>query len=518
MSVLNTEAIKKPFERQGIIHDLAGHPVVAETAQWRLNTATDAMVVNWDLFPLSSAAILDCAVRFIRTVIETQAPSSVYNTFSGIRFALQSASFKAADRADAVIPVEVFQELQGNDHAWRAHYVRQWYEYGVLQGYPNFSKDVLLIAERMRVGGNPKGEAVLSMDPEEGPLTDLEISGLLAALRAAGNTAALSLQQRAALWLSIAFGPNPMQMALLREEDLVVLRDEGGTTFYQLQVPRHKKGHEAVRTDFRRRPLDPELGELLLALFKENATRRAGLSDEILVGIKPVFQSPRVRTSVFGGPLHEYATHMSGSTFGRLVSDAIGALGVVSHRTGRSLSVSPRRLRYTLATRLVKEDVSKREVADLLDHSDLQNVQVYFDLKSDIVVKLDKATAMALGPIAQAFMGKVVPNAEAAVRGTDPASKVAVHDKEQAAVREVGTCGSFAFCRLAAPVACYTCSSFQPWMDGPHDILLDDLLKTRQRKQDAGMDGRMVTMMDHTIIAIADVITRIDTMREGTPT
>jgi hypothetical protein len=394
--------------------------------------------------------------------------------------------------------------------------VRQWYLYGADNGYQNFSADVAFEIEQLRIGGNTKGQAVLSMDPEDGPLSDLEVRALLNALRASEVSGLLPIQEKAALWLSIALGPNPMQMALLEEEDLKVFTDGQGATFHQLDVPRHKKGNVQPRSDFRRRSLNAEIAGVVEQLIEENKALRAQVPSGSESGKRPLFLRVKPRADLAGGPLDEYRHHVSSAEFSRMVVAAVDALCVMSHRTGRPLKANSRRLRYTFATRLVKEGVSKREIADLLDHSDLQNVQVYFDVKSDIVPKLDKALALALGPMAQAFMGKVVKDRSEAVRGEDPAAEVAVPDRENRAMREVGTCGSFAFCRLSAPVACYTCASFQPWMDGPHDLLLDDLLKERERKESAGLDGRMVTLMDDTIVAIADVITRIEAMK-GVP-
>jgi hypothetical protein len=66
-----------------------------------------------------------------------------------------------------------------------------------------------------------------------------------------------------------------------------------------------------------------------------------------------------------------------------------------------------------------------------------------------------------------------------------------------------------------APVACYTCGSFQPWKDGPHQILLERLLADRDRRIAAGGDGRFVSIHDATILAVADVITRIEAAREA---
>jgi hypothetical protein len=172
--------------------------------------------------------------------------------------------------------------------------------------------------------------------------------------------------------------------------------------------------------------------------------------------------------------------------------------------------VTTRRLRYTFATRLVREGVGKLEVADLLDHTDTQNVQVYFDIKSDIVEHLDKAVALALAPLAQAFMGALVSGPEHAIRGDDPRSSVAVVGGSPTKLEGLGNCGSYGYCGLLAPIACYTCRSFQPWIDAPHHLVLDELLSERERREKAGLDGRMVSMMDNTICAVAEVITRID--------
>lgn len=178
--------------------------------------------------------------------------------------------------------------------------------------------------------------------------------------------------------------------------------------------------------------------------------------------------------------------------------------------------MTTRRLRYTFATRLVREGVPKLEVADLLDHTDTQNVQVYFDIKSDIVEHLDRAMAMALAPMAQAFMGTLVRDQTEAVRGGDPESGIATVAGTPGHVEKLGNCGSFSFCGAMAPIACYTCRSFQPWMDAPHGMILDDLIKDRERKVAAGLDGRMVSMHDTTISAIAEVILRIDQAKGAT--
>ncbi len=500
------------FPSQGTIYDRAGMPVDASGWEWLMNDVTGRNRLSWKKFPLHNWSILEASVCFIRNMIETRGPMNAKNAFEQLTMiAGKSSVLQDASENGTTIPFSLFSEMRATlgDGAWLLHHVRRWYCWAADNGFENFDADVAFEAEQMRIGGNAKGQAVLSLDPEEGPLDDLEIVALLNALRKATKEGQISLQEQAAVWLCVAFGSNPLQPALMREEDVKVIAGDGGEVqFVHVDIPRMKKGDAMRREAFRRRPVNEEIGKVLLALIDENRRRRG---EE---GWNPDFAFAlfaRVRPSLLSeGPLREYAMHLTPQEFSVLLKKAVDKLGVVSHRTSEPMNVSTRRLRYTFATRLVNEGVPKREIADLLDHTDLQHVQVYFDVRSDIVRPLDRAVALALGPIAQAFLGKLVGSERAALRGDDPSSRVAVVDDEAAVVRAVGTCGSYGFCGLMSPVACYTCGSFQPWMDGPHQLLLDRLLADRERRRAAGRDGRIVAIYDATILAIADVVARID--------
>lgn len=499
---------------QGIVIDAAGLPIDCSGMVWRLNNAAAVKLVDWARWQIRSEFVLQATVQFLRHMVETQSPSSVRNAFKSLLLLQASESFIEADKRDVELPFALFSELRAllGHQTWRLHYVRQWYGWCANFGYPNFSTDVAFEADQLRIGGNRKGHAVLSADPEEGPLSDLELAALLTNLRAAWGTDRLSLDQQAALWLCVALGPNPMQMALLAEEDVIRHLDGDAIAFVHLQVPRMKKRDTEVRGSFRTRQLNQEISDVILALIERDRDNTQAEGD-FGPRSRPIFKRNTLRRDLVGGPLDRYAWHLSAGEFSNLVQDAVTALGVLSPRTGRPLSVTTRRLRYTFATRLVREGVSKLEIADLLDHTDTQNVQVYFDIKSDIVEHLDKAIALALAPLAQAFMGTLVPDAKHAVRGDDPRSGVAVVGGSPTKLEGLGNCGSYGFCGLMAPIACYTCRSFQPWIDAPHHLVLDELLSERERREKAGLDGRMVTMMDHTICAVAEVITRIDAQK-----
>ena len=506
-----SQTADKNFPSQGTLIDLSGQRVDASDWVWQISSPGMQISLDWSDLKIECSTILAATVAYVADLIRHRSFDTVRNTFTNLKLLRRSASFANADRHRSIIPFEFFIEIRdtlSHDTNYRLHYLRQWYRYCCDLGAASFCEEVAFLLEQKVVGGNKKGQAVLSLDPEEGPLNDLEITALLNGLRAARETGSLDTGELAALWLCVALGGNPLQFALLREEDVTVL-EEDGQRFVQIRVPRIKKRSESHRSEFRQRKLTAEIGQVVLDLMDESRRAREQASWSDPLHAFALF--PRADARSDGDP--EYARHLYAREFAALVRRAVQRLNVISPRTGRILAATPRRLRYTYATRLVREGVSKRELADLLDHTDLQNVQVYFDIKSDIVVSLDAAMAMSLGPIAQAFLGKVVRGEHEATRGEDPSSRIRVADKANARTEAVGTCGQYSFCGLLAPVACYTCVHFQPWVDGPHHVLLGELLDLRGKRAEAGQDGRMIAMYDATILAIGDVISRIEGAR-----
>ena len=125
----------------------------------------------------------------------------------------------------------------------------------------------------------------------------------------------------------------------------------------------------------------------------------------------------------------------------------------------------------------------------------------------DIVKRIDKAVALQVAPIAQAFLGLIVKDETKARRGEDRSSRVC------SAGGNVGTCGSYGFCGALAPIACYTCSHFQPWLDGPHELVLDDLLRERDSVRDTTGDLKIASVNDRLILAVSNVVTRCNAMK-----
>ena len=164
--------------------------------------------------------------------------------------------------------------------------------------------------------------------------------------------------------------------------------------------------------------------------------------------------------------------------------------------------INPTRFRYTLGTNLGREGHGELVIAEALGHSDTQNVGVYVRNSPEIVERLDKAVAIQLAPIAQAFQGLLIPSERDARRGSDRNSRISNGEVS------FGNCGSYGFCSASAPVACYTCSFFQPWLDGPHESFLDHLIEERDAVFEQMGDIKIAAVNDRLILAVSDVVDR----------
>jgi hypothetical protein len=149
-------------------------------------------------------------------------------------------------------------------------------------------------------------------------------------------------------------------------------------------------------------------------------------------------------------------------------------------------------------------------IAELLDHSDTQHVGVYVGSVPEIAERIDRAVAMTLAPLAQAFSGVLIADESEATRAGDSTSRIVDYRTDQS--KPIGSCGQHSFCDFNAPIACYTCANFEPWIDGPHEALLARLISERDRLAST-TDKRIAAINDRTILAVAQVIQLCESAR-----
>ena len=477
------------IELPALTIDTAGHPVDLRGRKWRVNSAESSTTsINWELLAgCDESAVSALKVHIVR-LIETASPPYAITTFQYI------ASFLRALRDEGRSPATVslasllwyLERLRKKRSGYQFHHIRQWYRASTDRFLDGFDDEVLFALSDLRIEGNAKGFAVLSADPDEGPLSEFEEAALRRALMRDDGP----IEKRTALWLAFAFGVNPANLALLREEDFEVHQFDGDTpAAYFLNIPRIKKRLPA-RTEFKKRYVDQPLAAIIEELIVRN--RRIAAEDRV----RPLFRLAAPRPTLAGGPLETYAFHPTANMITDAIRECVARLGVVSPRTQKPLAVTSRRLRYTFASKMVRQGIAARDLAELLDHTDTQNVQVYYRADARFVERLDATIAQHIGPTVRAFMGQVVDR-----------NGVAVDLIPYRDLPDLGQCGASFACGLSPHKNCYTCTKFRAFVDGPHVAVLDSLVNERNELLGAGHE-RIAEQLDETILAVGELIAK----------
>lgn len=382
-----------------------------------------------------------------------------------------------------------------------------WHDYG----FPGVSKDVVDLLQGWRIQGNEKGAAVASGCPETGPYTDLEIAALLDWANMAVANKALAFEDYAYLLTLAMTARRPVQIAALRGKDLIQTTS-GGIRQFKLNCPRAKQRGIGFRESFRSLAIIEDLFLVLQQQHRQSVIaveRKIGahlgaeLAAEVPVFInrqtlKDISETAHVKGILSGSTpdrLHATTGWLAGS-----LERCARASTARSERTGEFIRLSATRFRHTRGTKLRREGFGPFVIAELLDHSDIQNVKVYTENTAKEAVIINELVGPQLAPFAQACLGRLVKSERDAIRGDDPRSRVP-NDQQH----PVGTCGNYGFC-ASGYRACYTCYHFQPWIDGPHEEVLADLYREKERARDAACADVVINANDQLILAVEHCI------------
>lgn len=373
---------------------------------------------------------------------------------------------------------------------------RKWHSLGI----PGVTEGASRLLDGLRLPGMVKGVSVLTLDPISGPLNDLEFEAVLAASKEAFGSGRWNLHDYVMVMLFISLGQRPTQYAALKVRDVSRSTGKDGTVVYSLRMPRAKQKGGLAREQFKDRLLHPSLGALAWQYAKET---EAGFEGELEDSADaPLFPAKKRRYREPPG----FEFHRTGASISDVLTKIIESLSVMSVRTGCHMNISPYRFRRTTGTRAAVEGHGELVIAELLDHTDTQNVGIYVQAVPEMVERIDRAMAFHLAPLAQAFAGTIISSEAEAIRCGDSSSRIC-DPRFDPSMKPMGNCGSHGFCGAIAPIACYTCRNFQPWLDGPHEAVLDHLIAERERLL-ARSDVRIASINDRTILAVAEVVAR----------
>lgn len=393
---------------------------------------------------------------------------------------------------------------------WTLYRPIQWYLYGA-EHYPElgFSTVYAQILETISIPGNPKGEAVRMEDPYSGPLNhSLELPLLIKALKADQSKNFRHLQEKAAVALSIAYGRNPANLTFLRHSDFVNLTKGSDDPVYVLRIPRIKKRLVNPRDDFIEEFVDSTFADYIHDLIKANDEANVILYHEKkrIPNPKPIFINTEGNKAALLSGDFENAYNFSSVMITSLIKGFVIRHNIISPLTKELMYVSARRLRYTLATGLAAEGISKAALARILDHTDTQHVQVYFELAGKIVIQLDKAIAKGYAQYLSYFSGQIIDSSKDAINGDNLEKHlVFIGNQIEDEIKDIGVCGEASICHLDPPFSCYLCPKFQPYKHADHEYVLESLINSRNERLEKYENSRLGIQMDEVILAVAQV-------------
>jgi len=477
-----------------------GYTFESSDDHWRLNKDVQISLVLPG--PLEAATEEGFRAALLRYAEEA---SAGYAENMAVRFKLFLRDTGASEvSATALIN---WRSSLGADKQWLLGSLKgfliAWHDYG----FEGVSKQVVDLLQSWRCRGFEKGAAVASGCPETGPLTDLEMTALLNWANMAVVRKDIAFENYAYLLSLLMTARRPIQIAALRGRDLIQEVGTGVST-YRLNFPRAKQRHQAFRGTFRSLAI---LEDLYLVLRRQHRQSVAAISEVIgepldpsLAEEVPIFVN-RLRVKQIRS-IEELKDCLMARTPDSLrartrtldyaLQRCAKASTARSERTGEFIRLSATRFRYTRGTKLRREGFSAFIIAELLDHSDIQNVGVYTKNTAQEAVVINELVGAQLAPFAQACLGTLVRSEREAIRGDDPRSRVP-NNRQHA----VGTCGNYGFCASGFR-ACYTCYHFQPWVDGPHEEVLADLYAEKKRMRAAGCAEVVVNASDQLILAV----------------
>ena len=385
-------------------------------------------------------------------------------------------------------------------------------------GYPGVDDDVVDLLASWTLKNAIRGDAIKRLDPTQGPLTDNELIAFNESAVRAFEKDLISITDLSIALLMSNTGRRPIQVSHIKLCDLDGTRkNKNGGPMYVINIPRGKQQGEEFRGSFRAFAMTHELWVILDAQRKictASVEQRLGYelqqADRLQLPLFPDMEAFNEAKSLaeLRQLLQTDCLHLEANAITKTLQKVVSEAKCYSERTGAILALTAIRLRYTIGTRAAREGCGLMTIAVILDHTDTQSAVVYTKNNPEFAAMLDEKLGFLMAPYAQAFQGIVVDKEQYAKRGNDLTSRIR-HDGAGA-----GTCGTYGYCGANAPIPCYTCMHFQPWLDGPHEKVYQDLLNDRKSVYEITKDEAVTGALDRTIFAVAQVILRCQARRE----
>jgi integrase len=436
-----------PTTTEGQLLDLSLDSLLLEPERLRIN------------FERVPTLLREHAKAYISSHAAKWANHTLYSRFEQI-----VSTFKSLENASVKTVAEKIDEtvrtfMEEKKSVSEKSRLRTFYGWCVDNATPFFDEDFNdLYLDTLVFGSDDgKGLDVRIRMPNRGPLTVNESRAFRAAIKNVEicKLTIFEMQGLVALKLGQVLGIRDVQVVRLQFKHFGCSEDGA----YFIDVPRAKQRGRRKKEVTKRRPITASaatLIETLKALYERY---------EVVNGEWPLITNT---VSVKGGraPIAERVTLQTFYERRRAIEAKLDLL----------FKVTNRRLRKTFCTQLIAMGTPLNTVAELMDHSDLQQLDAYYMQTRHIAEKLDIVLLEEAKEILDTFCGKVVTSANVTNQGQE------IFASANRKLHKIGSCASNKPCMLAPPLSCYGCSSLEAFIDADHTAVVENIVKETKKR------------------------------------
>ena len=367
-------------------------------------------------------------------------------------------------------------------------------------------------------------DVILSLDPEQGPFTQVEQDGLYQWIHEQFCHGQLDCEQYLYLRILMIYGSRGTQVRAMVFGDFTK-SDQG----CMIRIPWAKQrwDEEGWRVKFETFSLDDDFYRVVQAykamvlaqlwqtypdgtdwnvaienvpLFRRKLDDETELRERIN---PPVLLDSHLQKSLEDAP--QAIFHAGKTTISAWLERIERMEGFpISPRTHQPLKVTRgHRFRHTLGTDLSNAGMSEWAMARALMHKGTQTVRKYRQVSAELLALIDAKMTDHLTLVVNAFTGIIVTDRTSAKNG----------ELADRLIEDLAVCGADAACHLDAPFTCYACGKFQPLLDADHSSVLERL--ERRREQTIATDKTTGVLWDRAILACRKVILDCEAMRQS---
>jgi integrase len=405
-----------------------------------------------------------------------------------------------------------------------ASFMAFWHDCESLEQRP--SQTLINAYQALPKKKNSSNNVILSLDPEQGPLTQAEQDALHQWIHEQFCHGHLDFEQYLYLRMLMIYGQRGAQVRMMVFGDFTK-SDQGCKV--RFHWAKQKDDEAGWRTKSEMFSLDEDLHNTVQAykavvLAQLWQTYPDGVDWNVAIQNVPLFrkkvdhneavawkkrQNP---PALLDSPRQKGLEGAPDSSFHVCVGTVRGWLTRIEQMEG--FPISPRthqplkvtrghRFRHTLGTDLSNAGLDEWTIARALMHKNTQTVRKYRQVSPELLALIDTKMSDHLALVVNAFTGIIVTDRTSAKNG----------DRADRQIEDVAVCGATAACHLDAPYTCYACGKFQPLLNGNHRAVLERL--ERRREQTIAMDKTTGVLWDRAILACRKVILDCEAIRRS---